>query len=76
MARTNKPELILCVGGQEDSTHAWVLDPPPGRDSFPIVVCGRRAQVAPSPKPRSWFRYLGAIAQAVLPMFGFWRTAH
>ena len=76
MARMNKPELVLCVGGQEDNTHTWVLDPPPGRDSFRIVMCGRRAQVAPSLKPRSWVRYLGAIAQAVLPMFALWRTGH
>lgn len=40
MAETNKPELNLYVAGQEDST--WAVDPPPGRDSFRIVVHCRR----------------------------------
>jgi len=74
MARTNRRDLVLCAGGQEDSTHTWVVDSPPGRNSFRIVVCSRRAQSAPSPKRHSWFRSLGAIAQMVLPLLAFWRT--
>jgi hypothetical protein len=48
---------------------------PQRRDSFRIVVRCRRAQGA-SAKPRSWFSYFGAIAQAVLPVFALWRTGH
>jgi hypothetical protein len=52
MAQTSKPDLNLWVLGQEDSTYTWALDPPPGRDSFRIVVHCRQAQDATSPKPR------------------------
>jgi len=64
MPQTNNPDLVLAVPCQEDRT-GWVLDPE-GRNSFRIVVRCRRAQGALSPKPRSWFSYFGAIAQAVL----------
>ena len=64
MAQTNNPDLVLAVPCQEERT-GWVLDPE-GRNSFRIVVRCRRAQGALSPKPRSWFSYFGAIAQAVL----------
>jgi hypothetical protein len=74
MAQTNKPDLVLRVACQEDSTRTWALDPQ-RRDSFRIVVRCRRAQGA-SAKPRSWFSYFGAIAQAVLPVFALWRTGH
>jgi hypothetical protein len=64
MAQTNKPELVLCVAGQEDSSRTWVPDPQ-GRDSFRIVVRCRRGQGA-SPKPRSWFSYFSAIVQWIV----------
>jgi hypothetical protein len=71
MAQTNKPDLVLSVACQEEAIRTWVLDPK-GRNSFRIVVRCRRAPGAPSPKPRSWFSYFGAIAQAVLPVFALW----
>ena len=74
MAQTNKPELVLCVAGQEDTSRTWVLDPQ-GRDSFRIVVRCRRGLGA-SPKPRSWFSYFSAIVQAMLPEFAISRTGH
>jgi hypothetical protein len=74
MAQINKPELVLCVAGQGEGTRTWVLDPQ-GRDRFRIVVHSQRARGA-SPKPRSWFRYFGAIAQGVLPLFALWRRGH
>ena len=77
MGPRNKPELVLCSGSSEDSTHAWVLDPPPGRNSFRIVVYGKRTQGVSPTKPHSRFRYLGTIAHALLlPILAFWRTGH
>lgn len=63
MTQTSKRDLTLYVGCQEDCTHTWALDPPPGRNSFRIVVHCRRAQNGASPKPRSWSSYFDAIAQ-------------
>lgn len=76
MAPRNKSDLDLCPGSPEDSTHAWVLDPPPGRNSFRIVVCGQRTSGAPTSKPRARFRYLGALVHGLLPMLAFWRTGN
>jgi hypothetical protein len=75
MAQINNPDLVLSVACQEEGAHTWVLDPR-GRNSFRIVLRCRRAQGTPSPQPRSWFSYFGAIAQAVLPVFALWRTGH
>ena len=66
MTQTNKPELDLYVASHEDCTHTWVLDPPPGRNSFRIVVHCRRAQHVPLPKPHSRSGYFGAIAHLLL----------
>jgi|HubBroStandDraft_6_1064221.scaffolds.fasta_scaffold3402732_1 hypothetical protein len=68
MTQTKNSDLVLAVPCQEDRSGTWALEPE-GRDSFRIVVRCRRAQGAPSPKPRSWFCYFGAIAQAVLQAF-------
>lgn len=76
MAHNSKPDLNLYVAGQEDSTYTWVLDPPPGRKSFRIVVHSQRPLHAPSPKPHSWSGYFGAIAHIALTILTFWRTGH
>lgn len=76
MVPKNNPELVLCSGSPQDSTHTWALDPPPGRNSFRIVVCGKRTQGVSPAKPHSRFRYLTTIAHALLPMLAFWRTGH
>lgn len=76
MAQSNKPELHLYVGCQDDRTNTWALDPPMGRNGFRIVVHCRRAQVTPSLKSRSSSSYFDAIAHVALAIFTFWRTGH
>ena len=72
MAQSKIPDLVLSVGCQEDRLRGWVLNPQ-GHNGFRIIVHCRRAKGAPPPKPRSWFSYFGAIAQAMLPVFALWR---
>ena len=76
MAHHSKPDLNLYVAGQEDSTYTWVLDPPPGRNSFRIVVHSLRPLHVPSPKAHSSSNYFGAIAHIVLTILTFWRKGH
>jgi hypothetical protein len=47
MVQAKIPDLNLYVAGQEDT---WVLEPPPGRDSFRIVVHSNRVPHMPLPK--------------------------
>jgi hypothetical protein len=76
MAHTDKPDLNVYPDGQEGSTYTWVLDPPPGRNSFRIVVHSRRSLHAPSLKAQSWSSYFGAIAQLLLTILTFGRLGH
>jgi hypothetical protein len=74
MAHTSKRELNLQVPCQENSRYTWALDPPPGRNSFRIVVHCRDAQHVPSPKPRAWSSYFRAIAPVLLSIFASCRS--
>jgi hypothetical protein len=76
MAQTNDRDLNLYPAGQEDSTYTWVLDPPPGRNSFRFVVHSLRPLHVPSPKAHSWSSYFGVISHIVLTMLAFCRTRH
>ena len=62
MARSNKADLDLWVPGQEGHTYSWALNPPPGRDSFRIVVHCRKAPAAHSSKPRPRSNYIRGLA--------------
>lgn len=74
MARSNKTDLDVWVPGQEDSTYSWALNPPPGHDSFRIVVHCRKAPAAHSYEPRARSNYIRGLAQVLIPLFAFWRT--
>src|ERR1700746_1955804 len=74
MAHTSKRDLNLRVPCQENSKYTWALDPPPGRNDFPIVVHCRDTQHVSSPKPRAWSSYFRAIAHVLLPILASWRS--
>lgn len=76
MVPKSNPDLVLCSGSPQETTQTWPVDPPAGRNSFRIVVCGKRTQRMSPAKPHSRFRYLTTIVHTLLPMLAFWRTAH